>query len=243
MHSSLSWPSRLRPPLHGAAQQPAKPAPKASTEDSRLRAIYNAEDVWRKSQRGAQDEDHPHRIPAQLPFRQRRPSRRSTSTTGSLSFTRLTRFTPRFSRPTSASTTRSSAPRSSRSSTSKPSANTNAPSTPTPPSVRRRRHRPRDSANSAGLRELHRAAPRHPALLPRKHREHARRPRPQLHPAQGHSHGRDQSLVPIAEANRRSPPSTIVLREDALDHLCGRSNQAPFRCRHRHPGQHHPRLS
>ncbi len=63
-------------PPAGSAQQPAKPATnaaahpatKTSAEDLRLRAIYNAEDAWRKAQRGAQDEDHPHRIPAQLPF-------------------------------------------------------------------------------------------------------------------------------------------------------------------------------
>jgi uncharacterized protein (DUF885 family) len=59
----------LLAPAVRAAQQPAKPArAKTSAEDLRLRTIYNAEDAWRKSQRGAQDPDHPHRIPAELPF-------------------------------------------------------------------------------------------------------------------------------------------------------------------------------
>jgi len=55
-------------PIAGVAQQPERPAAKATTEDLRLRAIYNAEDAWRKSQRGAGDPDHPDRILAELPF-------------------------------------------------------------------------------------------------------------------------------------------------------------------------------
>jgi uncharacterized protein (DUF885 family) len=55
-------------PISSSAQQPTKPATHPSSEDLRLRTIYNAEDAWRKAQRGAQDPDHPHRIPAQLPF-------------------------------------------------------------------------------------------------------------------------------------------------------------------------------
>jgi uncharacterized protein (DUF885 family) len=60
----------LAPNVCGAQQPPPKAnaAGKTSTEDLRLRAIYNAEDAWRKAQRGAQDPDNPHRIPAQLPF-------------------------------------------------------------------------------------------------------------------------------------------------------------------------------
>ncbi len=62
----------LLAPAVGGAQQPPKslthPAAKATTEDLRLRAIYNAEDAWRKAQRGAEDPDHPHRIPPQLPL-------------------------------------------------------------------------------------------------------------------------------------------------------------------------------
>ncbi len=65
-------------PLSSSAQQPAKPAGKSTTancapaehltaEDLRLRSIYTAEDAWRKAQRGAGDEDHPHRILAELP--------------------------------------------------------------------------------------------------------------------------------------------------------------------------------
>ena len=49
------------------AQGPMKPAVKSTTEDVHLRAIYNAEDAWRKAQRGASDEAHPHRISAELP--------------------------------------------------------------------------------------------------------------------------------------------------------------------------------
>jgi uncharacterized protein (DUF885 family) len=36
-------------------------------EDSHLKAIYIAEDAWRKAQRGAEDEDHPRKILAELP--------------------------------------------------------------------------------------------------------------------------------------------------------------------------------
>jgi uncharacterized protein (DUF885 family) len=35
--------------------------------DARLKTIYNAEDAWRKAQRGAEDEDHPEKILAELP--------------------------------------------------------------------------------------------------------------------------------------------------------------------------------
>jgi len=49
------------------AQNAAKPGPAANAEDARLKAIYNAEDAWRKTQRGAGDEDHPEKIVPQLP--------------------------------------------------------------------------------------------------------------------------------------------------------------------------------
>jgi uncharacterized protein (DUF885 family) len=48
-------------------QQPASTAARAAAEDLHLRAIYNAEDAWRKAQRGAEDPAHPHTIPAELP--------------------------------------------------------------------------------------------------------------------------------------------------------------------------------
>lgn len=38
-----------------------------ATEDSRLKAIYTAEDAWRKAQRGAEDADDPRKIRAELP--------------------------------------------------------------------------------------------------------------------------------------------------------------------------------
>ncbi|MGA7156940.1 MAG: DUF885 family protein [Acidobacteriaceae bacterium] len=62
----------LAAPSAWCAQQPAcPPAPsnvaKPTAEDLQLREIYNAEDAWRKAQRGAGDEDHPHRITAELP--------------------------------------------------------------------------------------------------------------------------------------------------------------------------------
>jgi len=44
-----------------------KTVPHRTMEDGRLRAIYNAEEVWRKAQRGASDEDHPEKILAELP--------------------------------------------------------------------------------------------------------------------------------------------------------------------------------
>ena len=44
-----------------------KTVPHRTMEDGRLRAIYNAEEVWRKAQRGAEDEDHPEKILAELP--------------------------------------------------------------------------------------------------------------------------------------------------------------------------------
>jgi uncharacterized protein (DUF885 family) len=52
------------------AQTPKPPAakpPAAKSEDSRLKAIYTAEQAWRKAQRGAGDEDHPERILPTLP--------------------------------------------------------------------------------------------------------------------------------------------------------------------------------
>ncbi len=55
-------------PATGWTQQPAASAARAASKDVQLRAIYNAEDAWRKSQRGAEDPNHPHRIPAELPF-------------------------------------------------------------------------------------------------------------------------------------------------------------------------------
>jgi uncharacterized protein (DUF885 family) len=55
-------------PFAGFAQEPAKPAAKATSDDLHLRAIYNAEDAWRKAQRGAADDDHPDAILAQLPL-------------------------------------------------------------------------------------------------------------------------------------------------------------------------------
>jgi uncharacterized protein (DUF885 family) len=55
-------------PVAGVTQQHAKPAVKETSEDLHLRSIYNAEDAWRKAQRGAGDEDHPDAILAQLPL-------------------------------------------------------------------------------------------------------------------------------------------------------------------------------
>jgi uncharacterized protein (DUF885 family) len=55
-------------PFAGFAQEPAKPAAKATAEDLHLRSLYNTEDAWRKAQRGAADEDHPDAILAQLPL-------------------------------------------------------------------------------------------------------------------------------------------------------------------------------
>ena len=37
------------------------------TADARLKTIYNAEDAWRRAQRGAEDEDHPEKILPELP--------------------------------------------------------------------------------------------------------------------------------------------------------------------------------
>lgn len=51
----------------GTGWSQGKPARRGTVEDGRLRAIYNAEDVWRKAQRGAEDEDHPEKILAELP--------------------------------------------------------------------------------------------------------------------------------------------------------------------------------
>jgi hypothetical protein len=48
-------------------QSAVKSKEKSTAEDLHLRAIYNAEDAWRKTQRGAGDEKHPHRISAELP--------------------------------------------------------------------------------------------------------------------------------------------------------------------------------
>src|ERR1700761_7443124 len=64
--------SRAQQPGPVSAPSPAPSAAQAAapsaTEDARLRAIYTAEDAWRKAQRGAEDPDQPHRIPPQLPF-------------------------------------------------------------------------------------------------------------------------------------------------------------------------------
>lgn len=49
------------------AQTAATPAAAANAEDARLKAIYTAEDAWRKAQRGAGDPDHPEKIVAELP--------------------------------------------------------------------------------------------------------------------------------------------------------------------------------
>jgi uncharacterized protein (DUF885 family) len=53
----------------GAVYAQTSPAPAAgvNTEDGRLKAIYTAEDAWRKAQRGAGDPDHPEKIVAELP--------------------------------------------------------------------------------------------------------------------------------------------------------------------------------
>jgi len=48
-------------------QTDKKAAVAATAEDGRLRAIYKAEQAWRKSQRGAGDEDHPEKVLAELP--------------------------------------------------------------------------------------------------------------------------------------------------------------------------------
>jgi uncharacterized protein (DUF885 family) len=48
------------------SQAPVKPAKYQGTADGRLKAIYNAEDAWRKALRGAGDEDHPDKIRAEL---------------------------------------------------------------------------------------------------------------------------------------------------------------------------------
>lgn len=45
----------------------AGPAQHLTAEDLRLRAIYNAEDAWRKTQRGARKENSPDRIGPELP--------------------------------------------------------------------------------------------------------------------------------------------------------------------------------
>jgi uncharacterized protein (DUF885 family) len=50
-----------------SAQTPTKPAPHIYISDRQLKAIYTAEDVWRKAQRGAGDPDDPDRILAELP--------------------------------------------------------------------------------------------------------------------------------------------------------------------------------
>jgi uncharacterized protein (DUF885 family) len=57
----------LLAPGMSSAQQATHPTAKSSAEDARLRAIYTAEDAWRKAKRGAGDEDHPDRILAELP--------------------------------------------------------------------------------------------------------------------------------------------------------------------------------
>ncbi|MGA8940691.1 MAG: hypothetical protein WB439_16130, partial [Acidobacteriaceae bacterium] len=45
----------------------AGPAQHLTAEDLRLRTVYNAEDAWRKAQRGAGDENHPDQVTAELP--------------------------------------------------------------------------------------------------------------------------------------------------------------------------------
>jgi uncharacterized protein (DUF885 family) len=50
-----------------ASQAQVKVAQHHATEDARLKAIYTAEDAWRKARRGAGDEDHPDKILAELP--------------------------------------------------------------------------------------------------------------------------------------------------------------------------------
>jgi uncharacterized protein (DUF885 family) len=49
------------------SQVPSNPRAAVKTEDGRLKAIYTAEQAWRKAQRGAGDEDHPEKILAELP--------------------------------------------------------------------------------------------------------------------------------------------------------------------------------
>jgi uncharacterized protein (DUF885 family) len=49
------------------AQAAAAKTQSSAAEDGRLLAITNAEDAWRKAQRGAGDEDHPERVVAELP--------------------------------------------------------------------------------------------------------------------------------------------------------------------------------
>jgi uncharacterized protein (DUF885 family) len=51
-----------------SSAQATKPATHSTAEDARLRTLYNAEDAWRKSQRGADDPAHPHRFSAELPY-------------------------------------------------------------------------------------------------------------------------------------------------------------------------------
>ncbi len=53
----------------GVASSQARPKAgrPVAGEDARLRDLYNAEDAWRKAQRGAGDEDHPEKILAELP--------------------------------------------------------------------------------------------------------------------------------------------------------------------------------
>ena len=50
------------------SQTHVRPTHSPATEDSRFRAIYTAEDAWRKAQRGAVDEDNPDSVRAELPF-------------------------------------------------------------------------------------------------------------------------------------------------------------------------------
>jgi hypothetical protein len=152
------------------AQQPmpakAKSAGKTSAEDLRLRTIYNAEDAWRKAQRGAQDPDNPHRIPAQLPFvnaaKQQADLEHWHAVILKIDALHPALLSPRqlpgLPRPARHADSRAKVPR------------VRAPrQLRLDLLVRRRRHRPRNSPHSSGLRKLHLAAPRPPALLPRKH--------------------------------------------------------------------------
>jgi uncharacterized protein (DUF885 family) len=53
-------------PQTQASMKPKQQSSSAA-EDSHLRAIAAAEDAWRKAQRGAGDEEHPHKVVAELP--------------------------------------------------------------------------------------------------------------------------------------------------------------------------------
>jgi uncharacterized protein (DUF885 family) len=74
--STAAWPQASAKPAQPNAAHaqsaaancaPAVPAQNLTAEDLRLRSIYNAEDAWRKAQRGAGDEDNPDKIVPELP--------------------------------------------------------------------------------------------------------------------------------------------------------------------------------